>query len=293
MNTIITSTPLLALGGVIILLFYSEIWKSFLTRHGSEKNLGNERDVLEAKVSERTSELMASETARMIALERNARFGELSQGLFHDLMNQLQSVSLSVEKLSAHNAHKTEVSLITTKTLEASKRMKTYMESVRSCLGKISDTPIVADIQKEVGIVQDILAHKARMTGVNLEVVRCDKATVPIHSMRLHQLLLNLTANAIESFENCPKRKDPRVAISAVNSGTEITIEVTDNGSGISHENQANVFSRQFTTKKNGTGIGLMTVKRIVEEELGGSIAFESGKGGTIFRVTIENQKVE
>jgi len=64
-------------------------------------------------------------------------------------------------------------------------------------------------------------------------------------------------------------------------------LEVTDQGYGISEEDREKIFQPFFSTKKQGTGLGLANVKRIVEAQ-GGKVAFHANKNkGTTFVITV------
>jgi signal transduction histidine kinase len=200
------------------------------------------------------------------------------------------------------------------KAVIASKRMRSYMESVRrhidSGKGRMVGTETV-DIDKEIVMAKDILAYKARMANVNIVVglERHDSATakksgpitIATQPVRVHQMLLNLMSNAIDacSAETCANKegggtvnvsveKYPALKDHCEKGGRFIKIIVADNGCGIPAERLKSLFDHPFTTKSKGMGIGLITVKTIVEKELGGSIEVKSTEGiGTTFIITI------
>ncbi|AIM17124.1 hypothetical protein HW35_13455 [Bacillus sp. X1(2014)] len=88
---------------------------------------------------------------------------------------------------------------------------------------------------------------------------------------RLKQVLINLIKNAIEAMP-----KGGRITISAgVLDRTKVWLSIEDEGDGIKEENIANISVPFFTTKKNGTGLGLMVSEQIIKDH-NGSIKFES-----------------
>jgi nitrogen fixation/metabolism regulation signal transduction histidine kinase len=99
----------------------------------------------------------------------------------------------------------------------------------------------------------------------------------------IEQVLINLVLNAAEAVK---ENAEPHIQLSAyVNDNDRITIEVADNGSGIPPEVAANIFVPFFTTKKNGSGIGLSLSKQIMQLHKG-SIHVQSVEGqGSVFRL--------
>ncbi len=100
----------------------------------------------------------------------------------------------------------------------------------------------------------------------------------------LSQVVLNLVRNAIQSFDN---QKDKGVVIRAgIQADSTKFIEVKDNGSGIAPEQLSDIFVPFFTTKEDGSGIGLSLSKRVMQLH-GGQIKVSSEVGkGTVFKLT-------
>jgi signal transduction histidine kinase len=309
----ITATDVISYSALFLFMSFigwlsnREIDASLARARTSEKMLEAERNALEKKVAERTAELIAAQTDAVAGLERSASMGELSQGVFHDLMSPLSAVTLSVEEIanmpkSGNSPDARQAREMVEKAVTASKRMRSYMESVRRHIdgGKGRVVGIEAiDIGKEIAIARDILAYKARMANVGIITGQCDPITITANPVRAHQMLLNLMSNAIDACsaviragkeEDC---EEGLVRVSAekirgADGDKSVRITVADNGCGIPAERLKSLFDRPFTTKPKGTGIGLMTVKAIVEKELGGSIEVKSTEGvGSTFIITI------
>jgi two-component system nitrogen regulation sensor histidine kinase NtrY len=98
---------------------------------------------------------------------------------------------------------------------------------------------------------------------------------------QLEQVLINLIKNAIESFTDDASRRQIRIAVTAM--GSTLRIEVTDTGMGIPQDKLDQVFLPFFTTKKEGSGIGLALSKQILYNHKG-TISIESApeKGTSI-----------
>jgi nitrogen fixation/metabolism regulation signal transduction histidine kinase len=94
----------------------------------------------------------------------------------------------------------------------------------------------------------------------------------------------NLIKNAIQAI---PSEKQGQIIIRIAQESSKIIVEIEDNGIGIVPEEQAKLFVPYFTTKSNGTGLGLAMVKQIVENHAG-TISFKTTpKTGTIFTISL------
>jgi signal transduction histidine kinase len=101
---------------------------------------------------------------------------------------------------------------------------------------------------------------------------------------QINRLFTNLIKNAIEASEEKDKIV---VIIQQYREDQQVTIAITDKGTGISDDMQQKIFTPNFTTKSSGTGLGLAICKGIVEKA-NGHIWFETQEGaGSTFFVTL------
>ena len=98
---------------------------------------------------------------------------------------------------------------------------------------------------------------------IELEVILKDpELSVQADTNLIEQVLINLLVNAMEAVKD---RKDARIVLSAYAApGNKVILKVADNGSGMSHEILDKIFIPFFSTKKNGSGIGLSLCKQIM-----------------------------
>jgi signal transduction histidine kinase len=117
---------------------------------------------------------------------------------------------------------------------------------------------------------------------IELEVKR---AVPPVEHdpNQINQVLLNLLLNAIQSMERAGT-----ICVSVqLEEGDEVSIRVADEGKGIAPQDLPNIFRPFFTTKGQGTGLGLSLARRIVEAHAGTiSVASNLGRG-TQFRIEL------
>lgn len=289
---IVTYTVIFTFISFIAWLSSREIDKSLARARKSEKALAEERDSLERRVSERTDELLRSERMRMAAAEHAAKFGGLARGLFHDLMSPLASIALYMENMAKGSGDPNEARDMVRKAVDASARMKSFMDSVKhdgdcvTCNKKV-------EIGDKIRIIRDLLAYKARMANVRMVVEQKELVCVKANPVRMRQLFLNLIDNALDACagsgdDRATNSREKTVKISIGKSGTTAIVSIEDNGCGMSEENARKIFVEPFTTKRDGTGMGLSTVKSIVEKELHGTILIKSKENiGTVCTITI------
>jgi signal transduction histidine kinase len=134
---------------------------------------------------------------------------------------------------------------------------------------------IVADIQPMINALSNL---KGITTVYELQE---ERFPIQINKNEIKQVIINLTRNAMESMD-----KNGILTISTSYDKNEVQLIVSDTGCGIPEEQVSQLFNSFFTTKKNGTGLGLTICKSIVERN-NGSISVTSEEGvGTAFTVT-------
>jgi two-component system, sporulation sensor kinase E len=108
----------------------------------------------------------------------------------------------------------------------------------------------------------------------------------PFDAVQMQQVLVNLIKNAMQAMT-----RGGALTLRTGQASDGVWISVEDTGSGIAQEQISNIFKPFYTTKKKGSGLGLMIVQRIVREH-GGRIGVESHPGkGTVFRIWLPREE--
>jgi two-component system, NtrC family, sensor kinase len=113
---------------------------------------------------------------------------------------------------------------------------------------------------------------------------------VPCHASAINQVLLNLLVNAAHAIADLGDHHRGTVRVRTARDGDDVLVEIADTGCGIPDEIKDQIFDQFFTTKEvgRGTGQGLALARRIVVEQHGGTLSFESEVGrGTTFSVRL------
>ena len=233
------------------------------------------------------------ETIRIEKLARSAKFGELSKGLFHDLMSPLASLATQTQYLRVLSESQLKIlEKDLGNLIETGRRLEKFMIHLRRCLEDTVnlDDSWQADLAAELATVCHMTNYMAKINQVQVMVKSEGTTLVKIHPIRLNQVFLNLLHNAIEACAAQKSREVPRTVSIEANhaSNGSWRIAVTDNGCGMTVRENRLAMRRPFSSKKNGHGYGLMIANRIITKELRGRISFVSRLGiGTTFTVTI------
>lgn len=147
---------------------------------------------------------------------------------------------------------------------------------------QLEEKDIVAQIDQMVAYIKRRATDK-----VSFKVNTYGEKEIPvmINGPLFDWVIENLLKNALDAMEG-----KGSITVNIKNQPTQVTVDVTDSGKGISKQNIARVFKPGFTTKKRGWGLGLSLSKRIIEQYHKGEIfvkASEPGKG-TTFRVVLK-----
>ncbi len=278
---------MLLLTTVISWLANREIERSLIRARRSEAALKEQRDLLETRVEERTSELKRLELERTAELARFAEFGRQATGMVHDLLNPLTAVSLNIEELSRKDREITkETEQYLSRAIDASRRMERSIAAIRQHMSQ-REAMVSFSLDEEIEQVIRLFEYSARKARVTLTFVSDGQVQVYGDPVKFHQVISGLVSNAIDAYY-APLHEEGRrfeVVIHLTRERDIVRIAVRDWGGGIPQEYMSKIFDPFFTTKdvRRGTGLGLAMAKNLIEQSFGGRILAESvvGEGST------------
>lgn len=215
--------------------------------------------------------------------------GKLTASLIHEIRNPLSAIKLNLDYLKMLESElSAEVNGSINDSSEAVERIQFLIESLLSFSRKKSSDIMLTDINEITKNAISILKGEIQKKNISLNLnLQSELPPVIFDSNKLLQVFLNLITNAMEA---CNEKGE--VIINSKydnNSKLNIVWEVIDNGTGISEENKKKIFQEFYTSKINGTGLGLSVCKMLVEEYNAG-ISFESVMGKeTKFIITFDS----
>ena len=226
----------------------------------SEERLKQQREHLEIEIRDKTNKL--------IQAERLSAIGEISARLAHDLRNPLTVIKGTVEIIKSKNKKiDTEFSSKQIEMMErAVSRMSNQIDEVLDFV-KIQTlhatrNSLFETIGLSVTKIKKSADFSINVVGNNIQFV--------YDADKLEVVLDNVITNAVEAIN-----EKGQIDIRVNDNSNEIVIEIEDSGTGVPDELLTKIFEPLFTTKQRGTGLGLASCKRIIEQH-GGSINVKS-----------------
>ncbi len=258
--------------------------------------------------SRRTERRVRLLEQRARSAERLAELGTLTGGLAHEIKNPLSTINLNTQLLQEDLAelHKSSgvalpgVDPIRRRLESVSRetqRLREILEDFLRFAGRIRLDLQPAGVNAIVDDLAAFIEPQAQAAGVRVRLqLAADPDAAAVDASLLKQALLNLVINAIQAMEQCRSTATPhggatdlilRTENARVLGRDEVHIHVTDTGPGIARDVLDKIFQPYFTTKKGGTGLGLPTTRRIIEEHRGHLTAHSTSGVGTDFVVAL------
>ncbi len=218
--------------------------------------------------------------------ERMSVVGEVSSAVAHEINNPLASISMynqmMADELEVDSPFHEHVEVIGRNTKACKRAIRDLLDNVRGGDSEIVELDLI-DVADDV---QRFLSPLAKSLGVTIS---CDleeqELLLLADEYQLRQVLVNLVMNGVQAAGG----EGSHVRLHLNRSGDSVICDVSDDGPGVPPELRKRIFDPFFTTKApgEGTGLGLPTSRRIIEE-LGGQLELRSEQdGSTIFRVTM------
>ena len=244
-----------------------------------------DREVVGAIIAASDITGLKREQQRMIQREKLALLGQMGAGIVHETKNYLTTIkgSSQILKLIAKDH---DVAQFAAKIDKATDEVNRIITSFLTLSKPKTLAPELVTLGALMDSMKGMLETTSFLKGVQLslecrnsdEMVYCDES-------QIKQVILNMAKNAIEAMADI---EGPRLRIEmGYENDDEVHIRIADNGPGIPALHREQLGKPFFTTKKNGTGLGLNVCYQIIEDH-GGRIELDSEEGmGTTFTVIL------
>lgn len=216
---------------------------------------------------------------------QSASLSLLSVGLAHEIRNPLTTIKgfIQLLKPDLQSAGKQELADVA---LEEINRANCLLTEFLSVLKPTPAEKKKLEINSLMKNMRDLFSSEAILKGVDLSVELAEEELfIMAEENTVKQVLVNLLKNALEAVEGSG-RTDGSVKIIAGRKADYAMISVIDNGIGIDEWCLEKIFTPFFTTKAEGTGIGLAISKQLIENH-GGEMSVVSEFSSTIFTISL------
>jgi PAS domain S-box-containing protein len=260
-----------------------EVWID----HACQAVFGDDKRPLGRRVSNRESTNRKSTEQALIRSERLAVVGRLLASLAHEINNPLQAISSCVDLIS-------EYSLSEEETQQNLKSIQDEINRLTQISRRILDFSRPGKTALVKTDIREVLEHTLNISKKQIEHARIIVQTnipetipeVMASADELGQVILNLIINAIESMVNGGK-----IIISVMVNAPFVEILISDTGKGIPENQLTSIFDPFFSTKAEGSGLGLAVSSKIIER-FGGMLTAESQVNqGSVFKIRLPFSK--
>tara|TARA_A100001011_G_scaffold6413_1_gene7363 strand:+ start:2512 stop:4287 length:1776 start_codon:yes stop_codon:yes gene_type:complete len=302
---IIIVSMLLFLTIVLAISFAGRLTKPIINLITASKNISSGK--LDSKVPEIESDeeikslnqnfnnmidRLKRQQEKLLVAERYSAWESVARKLAHEIKNPLTPIQLSIDRLKEKYSDK-----LKDEKSDFSKYLETINRQIidiKKLVNEFSDfarmpSPILKKIKIDDILNRAVSFYKLSNEDLTLNVNKKNKSDIYINGdgEHLNRVFLNLLKNSIEAIDE-KKQKDPnlkgKITLEIDTNNEYIEIKMLDNGIGF--KDVANITKPYFTTKKQGTGLGLPIVSKIINDH-GGDINFFKNSDGAKIEITL------
>jgi len=265
---------------------------SFARRNDEIGDLGRNFNQMVVQLRESRNEIERLHHTQMSRAEHMATLGEMATGLAHEIRNPLAGIAGVIEIIG--------------RDLPASSPARAVVKDVRQEIARINrivtdllqtarpHPPKVRKSDLNTTVEHAVMLGRQQALAKSVEITLHKNSSLPEvehDSDQIHQVLLNLLLNSLQAIDLPAKGQSGKIAVTVKPQGAMAVVEVADNGRGIAPDHLPNIFRPFYTTKGDGTGLGLSLARRIVEDHHGRiDVSSTLGKG-TTFAVVLPLQR--
>jgi signal transduction histidine kinase len=253
----------------------------FARRNDEIGDLGRNFNRMVVQLRESREEIELLHRTQMSRAEHLATLGELAAGLAHEIRNPLAGIAGVIEiigrDLPSTSPARAVVKEVRQEVSQINRILTDLLQTARPHPPEVRPSDLNVTVEHAVMLARQQVLSKP----IKIELQKDPSLPNVEHdSDQIHQVLLNLLLNGVQAIDSAG---NVRVVLSPADD--EAVITVSDTGRGIAPDSLPNIFRPFYTTKGNGTGLGLSLARRIVEGHHG-RIEVSSELGiGTEFRV--------
>ena len=247
------------------------------------------RDITERKRAEQERERLRQLEADLAHINRVSTMGELAVSLAHEIKQPIAAAVTNAQAclrlLERNEPDIAEARDAASGMAVCAMRAAEIIDRVRSLFGKNAPQREVFDVNEVVREMVVLLQNEARqhLVSVHMELAENLPRVMGDH-VQLRQVMMNLILNGIEAMRDAPGEL---IITSQMTEDGHVLVSVRDTGIGFPPERADKIFDAFFTTKPQGTGMGLAISRSIVESHGGRLWASTNPERGVTFHFTL------
>ena len=229
---------------------------------------------------------------QLLHADRLVILGELTAGIAHEINQPLTAIAAYADA-GRHLVQRSSggspenINVICEKIAEQSRRAAEVVQRLRKLVQTGSVSKARHDINKIINNTILLFDYEIKKKLLKLEFFPTEGIDILyVDDIQIQQILINLVKNGLDAIRSSGQ-KEGRITIHVKKIGKVVSIEVQDNGTGVSQADRRHLFESFFTTKPKGVGLGLSICKNIAAAH-GGNLRYESPvEGGSRFTLTL------
>jgi nitrogen fixation/metabolism regulation signal transduction histidine kinase len=223
---------------------------------------------------------------RLVQSEKVAAWNQMARKVAHEIKNPLTPIQISVEDLKrSYDSNDPEFDQILGNAVESISSEIARLKRLTEEFSRFARLPAPQLVRKDI---RPVVADALRIYSDDVRSGRLrvrfpqDDVIVNVDGDLFSQVMINLVKNSLESVD-----ADGHVQVTGELGRGIVRVSIEDDGPGVPDEHVAKLFTPYFTTKKEGTGLGLVIAYRIVFDH-GGRIRYEKrDSGGARFVIVL------
>jgi PAS domain S-box-containing protein len=232
----------------------------------------------------------AKELEHLLAIQdKMASLGRVAAGIAHEIRNPLSGINIylnTLKKLHNKEGSEEKVKQIIGQIQSASHKIESVIRRVMDFAKPGEPRLALIDLNQPIKEAINLCAVTMRKSGIALErALSEDLPRCQADAALIEEMALNILNNAAEAMKHMETGK--KIALASLVQGESIVLTISDSGPGIAPKVKDQIFDPYFTTKSDGTGIGLSLSHRIVTDHGGSLTVADSDLGGAEFRIEI------
>ncbi len=220
--------------------------------------------------------------------EKLSAMGELASGVAHEIRNPINAIGMIAQRLNKEftpianlNEYSEITHLLRTEVSRINKiitQFLSYAKPIDLILKPVNTKQYFEEIYR-------LFEDQAKQKGIKFILQNSDSYTIKLDPDLIKQSLMNIIQNAFDAVKN-----GGEVILHYFKVKNDLVIQISDNGTGISPDQQKKIFDLYFTTKKEGNGLGLSISQKIISQHYGLISVSSKLNNGTSFKIILPIQ---